>query len=1036
MNRQNATFLRAKTGAIAFLCLFGVQSRGGVQAASPTANEGAVNALLVESAQQQGRTVKGKVVDEAGEPMIGVTVKPASGIGGVITDLDGNFTISLPSSEKTLHLSYTGYKDLQVSVLGKQEMSLKMQPDVVGLDDVVVVGYGTVKKKDLTGSVTTMKNADIVAAPTGNVMEALQGKIAGMDITKSSGEIGSGVNILLRGNRSIYGSNSPLFIVDGLPGSYDDLSPNDIESVDVLKDASATAIYGSAGANGVVIITTKRGQAGKTKVNFDAYYGFSGSPKYKSGMTGQEWLDYNSEAYNYINGHYPDNVTALFGGNQDYIDAYNDGKWIDWVDKVSGHTATTEKYSLSVQGGTDKTKAYMSVVYDRNEGLLQNEKQNRYAVRLNLDQQINKWATVGVSTNVIYTIRDQGVKNTFTTALKAFPLGDVYDEFGNLQSEYIKDCYSPMSDFLPYQYANNTRNTYVNAVGYLELTPIKGLKFRSQVNTILSHSRLGNYWGEDCNANRPSYAGSPHAGISMTDQWQYNWENILSYNVTIAKDHNIGITGVTSWQKNGNEFAMAQGSGQDLDSYQYWRLMSAKSQHIESDFQQKQKMSYAVRLNYSYQGKYLATFSNRWDGVSFFSTGNKWDSFPAGALAWRISDEAFMEGTKSWLDNLKLRIGAGITGNSGGVDAYSTETNIYAYSANGITINGNIVPFTQYTGTYGSPTLGWEKSYNWNFGLDFAILNSRIDGTLDFFTTRTKGLLYKRTMPIVSGVTGWGAPLSSWQNLAQTSNKGFEMTINSRNFQTKDFTWTTSLTAAWQKERIDKLPDGDLIADKLFEGKAIHSIYDYKYAGIWGTDASAEDLAAYGVEPGWVKVETVEQNEDGGKHKYSEKDKQVLGHENPNWVLGLNNTFTYKGFDLTVYMMARLGQTIQSKLLGYYTAKSDIKQNQIAGIDYWTKDNQGAYYPAPGSGDKQTVGNTSFTVQDGSFLKIKNITLGYTLPKSITKRALIERLRIYATAYNPWIMCKKRLKGTDPETMGSDAFPTYKQFVFGVNITM
>lgn len=268
------------------------------------------------------------------------------------------------------------------------------------------------------------------------------------------------------------------------------------------------------------------------------------------------------------------------------------------------------------------------------------------------------------------------------------------------------------------------------------------------------------------------------------------------------------------------------------------------------------------------------------------------------------------------------------------------------------------------------------------------------------------------------------------------SNKGLEFTINSRNIKTKDFTWNTSLTAAWEKERIEKLPEGDIIAENLFEGNPIHSIYDYKYAGIWGTDASQEELDMYGVKPGWVKIETNDKDGDGGKHKYSMDDRRILGHTNPNWILGLNNTFTYKDFDLTIYAMARFGQTIYSNLLGYYDAKSSITTNQISGIDYWTEENQGAYYPRPGSGDDQTIGNTATRIYDGSFIKIKNITLGYTLPKNISRKALMEKCRFYFTAYNPYIYCmESKLKGTDPETGGSDAFPTYKQFVFGVNIT-
>lgn len=983
----------------------------------------------------QGKTIKGQILDETGESMIGVSVLVKGTTIGTVTDFDGNYHLKCPSGKNILEISYIGYKTKEITIGNNSLINIKMEPDTQALDEVVVIGYGTVKKRDLTGAVASMKNEDVTVAPTSNVMEALQGKIAGMDIVKSSGQVGEDVSILLRGSRSIYGSNEPLFIIDGIPGSYSQVNPSDIESVDVLKDASSTAIYGSAGANGVVIITTKRGKEGKATVNFDAYYGFSGSPNYKHGMVGDEWVNYQREAYKYKNGDYPSDMSALFG-NQDYTDAYNAGKWIDWIDEASGNTATTQKYSLSVSGGSEKTKIFASTSYNREEGLLSNDNLNKYSLRLNIDQEIFSWAKMGFTSNLTYQDRNQGVKNTFTKGLSSFPLGDAYDQNGKINHEYITGRYSPLGDFIEDQYVNNTRSTYLNVSGYLELSPIKDFTFTSRINGTLSDSRQGQYWGDQCNANRPSYAGSPHAAITNKNAWNYTWENILSYNTTIAKDHNIGGSVITSWNKNQNDSSLAAASGQMVDRWSFWRLASGASQHVESDFAQTQKMSFAVRFNYSYKGKYLFTFSNRWDGVSQFSAGHKWDSFPAGAIAWRISDEPFMNVAKNWLNNLKLRVGYGITGNSGGVDAYGTTTQAYVYTGNGLTLNGQNSSFTQYTGTYGSKDLGWEKSYNWNVGLDYGILNNRVDGSIEWFKTTTKGLLFKRTLPITSGLTGWGSPLSIWQNIAETSNQGVEVTINSHNIKTKDFSWNTTLSVTWSKEKIEKLPDGDLISENLFVGHSIKSIYGYKYTGIWGTNTPQDILDAYGVKPGFIQIETLEKDGDGGVHKYSTNDRQVLGHTNPDWIVGLNNTFTYKNFDLSVFAMARYGQTINSDLLGYYTAEQSVTTNQLAGADYWTENNQGAYYPAPGTGSEQSTVISALRVRDGSFIKVKNITLGYTFPVNISRKALMEKCRIYATAYNPFIYVKdKQLKGTDPETNGSDAFPTFRQFVFGVNLT-
>lgn len=382
-------------------------------------------------ASAQTKSVTGTVVDETGEPVIGANVAVKGTTLGTVTDINGDFALTDIPSKAVLAISYVGYTTQEVSVEGKSVINVTLQENRELLDEVVVIGYGTVKRKDLTGAVASMKNSDVVVAPTSNVMEALQGKVAGMDITKGSGEVGSDVSILLRGSRSIYGSNEPLFIIDGLPGSYSQINPSDIESIDILKDASSTAIYGSAGANGVVIITTKRGQEGKATVNFDAYYGFSGDANFKHGMIGDEWVNYQSEAYKYTTGNYPTDMATLLG-NPDYTDAYNAGKWIDWVDLVSGHRATTQKYALSVSGGTQKTRIFASTSYGREEGLLENDNLDRYTLRLNIDQEINKYATIGFTSNLTYTDRNRGVKNSYTKSLSAFPLGDAYDENGKL----------------------------------------------------------------------------------------------------------------------------------------------------------------------------------------------------------------------------------------------------------------------------------------------------------------------------------------------------------------------------------------------------------------------------------------------------------------------------------------------------------------------------------------------------------------------------------------------------------------------------
>lgn len=1016
----------------------------GVAAWMPMGASAAENGAKAEvQAVSQASVVKGHVVDENGEPMLGVTVRQKSGKAAGITDVDGNFTINAAAGT-SVELSYTGYKTITVSL--RNGATYTMEPDAVGLEDLVVVGYGTVKKKDLTGAVASVKSDDITISPTPNAMEALQGKVAGLDITKPSGSAGSGVNILLRGSRSIYGDNAPLFIIDGVQGgSFDDLNPSDIESIDVLKDASSTAIYGSAGANGVIIITTKRGTEGKTRTTFDAYYGFSGKPNFQHGMTGDEWMTYQREAYKYIHGAAAVDDASLFG-NSDYLQAYNAGEWIDWVDQIR-QTATQQKYTMSVSGGTQKTKVFASAGYNRVTGIIPTDSKKQYQMRLNIDQDLNKWLTASFTSNLNFSDLNNGNNHTFTDALTALPLGKPYNENGEINYIYIPGQTTPLGDFIENQYAENVRSTYLSLNGSLTWKPFAGFSAKTSVSAILNHSRNGKFRGDQADATHPSYASTPFAESSNTNAWYTNWENIISYNKEIG-DHTFGAQAISSYIVNEQEYARAYSNGVAMDAYQ-WHQLKGGDPKSYSEYKKWQKLSYAVRFNYSYQGKYLFNFSNRWDGVSWFAKGKKWDSFPAVALGWRITEEKFMEGSKSWLDNLKLRVGYGITGNAGMLstqnevglsdgNAYATQSIPYFFSGTGMR-DGQRVDVIQYN-TYGSSSLGWEKSYNWNIGLDFAVLNSRLSGSIEWFSTRTHGLLYKQQMPITSGITMWGSPISSWQNLAKTENHGVEFTLNSQNIRTKDFTWSTTMTGAWSKEKIVSLPvESGIFLDNvngknLFTGKSINSLYDYRYLGIWST-AEAAEAQKYGSDAGLIKVATTEKDGDGGVHAYGSDDREVLGHTNPTWVLGLTNNFTYKGFDLSIHMMARLGQTIKSDMLGRYTGSGSITTNQLSGADYWTESNQDAYYPRPGGYDKCKNVIQALCYVDGSFFKIKNVTLGYTLPKNIVQKAFMERVRVYATMYNPLIVCKSILKDTDPETGGSDKFPTYKEFVFGVNVT-
>lgn len=1002
-------------------------------------------------------TVKGKITDKDGNPLIAVSVRVKGSNVGALTNTEGTFILSPVTENTLLVVSSVGYnvmeimvrradnrytaavvKDIDGNVLqatgGDQlYLNITLSPTVKELGESVVIAYGTVKKRDLTGSVVSIKEADITATPVNNAMEALQGKVAGMDIMRSSGAVGTNVDILLRGNRSIYGDNSPLFIVDGIQSTYDQINPSDIASIDILKDASSTAIYGSAGSNGVVIITTKKGKANKSSMNLDVFYGLSGSPHFFHGMTGDEYVKYRRELYRTVNGEYPQDMSQIFT-TEAVLDAYNKNKWIDWVGLITDNTATQQKYNLSFTDGSAKTRIYTSFTYTKEEGILSKENQNRYGVRMNLDHDATKWAKIGTNINVNYTIQNLRAKNIFTESLSALPLGDPYDEHGNINTVYVTGETTPLGDQLPDQFADNTRTTFANLNGYVELKPLKDLSFRSVMGATLNNYRNGKYWGKQAVSNVVSGYAAPLAAIYNGFSYGYTWENILTYNKTFAADHQLTVTGITSWAKNSADYNNSLGQGQNLDYYLFYNIGNGTQKTGNaSSYEQKQRMSFAGRINYSFRGKYLLTLTNRWDGVSHLAAGHKWSAFPAAAVAWRVSDEPFMRTTTNWLSDMKLRAGYGVTGNSGGMSAYSSKTQAYMYQA--ISLDGKLVPNVQNFGTYSNPTIGWERSYNLNIGLDLSLWKGRVDLAIDAYNTTTKGLLFKRTLPITSGLTAWASPMTTWQNIGETNNKGLEITLRTRNIVQRDFEWSTAFSFTKNKEKIVSLPDGNVIAEKLFIGEPIDTHYDYKYLGIWSSNDEAT-ATLYGAKPGFVKVATKEKFDangvgDKGVHPYSDNDRMVLGSAVPKWLLGINNNFTYRNFDLGLFTMIRWGQMINSSLLGWYSTTDD---GQPAGINYWTPENQSARYPRPGI--SSTTGIESLKYVDGSFIKLKTITLGYTFPERMMKYTHMTKGRLYATAYNPLIYTKnKDLRGTDPETGGSDSFPLFATFVFGMNIT-
>ncbi len=1018
----------------------------------------------VVQAVLQSRTIKGQILDENGEPLIGVSVvvKGESTVG-TITDFDGNFSLEVPSGQKILVVSYIGYKTQEVTLGTGNTINVKMEPDTQALDEVVVIGYGTMKKRDLTGAITSVKSEDITLNPGSNPMEALQGKVAGLDITRTSGEAGAGVNLQLRGNRSFTASGTPLFIIDGMPGDYATLNPNDIESIEVLKDASSTAIYGASGANGVILITTKNGSAGKVAVNFNAYVGINGWSKTPSMRSGDSYINVLRDARK-NNGDYTTDE-ALFTYAEEW-QAHQKGQYIDWVDALL-HTGISQNYSLSVSGGNEKTKAYMSLNYTDEQGQFEQDRFRLYSSKIRVDHNLRDWIKVGVDVQLSY-VHQNRADSDLMTLMSANPLGSLYDEDGNIDATPLAapnaNTYNYLLNDNRDAYRNNQQNTKLYFNPYIEINPIKGLTFRSQVGVALNYSRSNFFYGEgSVQANNPNDAnGGSYARVTDNRSYNYKWENILTYNFKIANDHDFTVTAVTSWNHNRSDVAQVYQSGIANNKYLWHNIQAGDSGTSGyTSYSMSKGMGYIGRLNYSYLGKYLFSASVRHDGSSRLAEGNKWDTFPAFSLGWRISEEKFMESTKDWLDNLKIRAGYGVTGTAS-INPYSSASSVE--NANivmgGALMNGYIM-----STNIPNLMLGWEKSHNTNVGIDASFLNNRIELTMDYYDTKTTDIIWTKQLPITNGGYNASTRFTTNVNIAESSNKGIELALTTRNIVNKDFTWTTNLTFNYNKEKINKLAGGD--SDVISNGttgyayaigEAVNSYYHYKLDGVW--QESEADLAAiFNANPGDIKINVPNLVRDGNRfYKVDKKtgepikgddgniiyydkenpytiggeDYQVLGHNSPDWSLGFQNAFTYKGFDLTVYAYARFGQMIKYDMLTSYdpTGQKNFPEYFV--------DHIGSYFPALNSGKALDTydGWYALSYVDGSFFKIKNVTLGYTLPDNLVKKAGINKCRFYATITNPLVFAKSDLlKDYDPEMNGSLKYPLTKSFVFGVNLS-
>jgi TonB-linked SusC/RagA family outer membrane protein len=1006
--------------------------------------------------QQTKNDVSGTVSDVQGDPLIGVSVSETGTSNGTITNVDGFYRLNV-SSNAILQCNYVGFKEVKIPVGTQTLIPVPMEEQLSELDEVVVVGYGTVKKRDLTGSVASISAAKIAAVPASNAMQALQGNVPGILVSTTNWTPGSTPTVLIRGKRSILASNDPLYVVDGIPvtGGMSEIPPNEIESMDVLKDASATAIYGSRGANGVIIITTKKGKTGKVQVDYNGYYGAQTILNKTELMNGSEYADYVRESYRGA-GRYPSavpdkdldyTICTSFGGNQlgvnnSPIDAYTwesiamaydeNGNYDPskvrsgalWWEEVE-RTGVVTDHSLSIKGGSNTHNYLLGVTYYKNEGIYKDDDYERYSVRLNTDTEISKWFKVGMSSQYSHSVLNDGV--SMENNWRVNPLGRLYDDEGNLT-----ECTSGVDTqwWNPLQYleegavispkrVNRYFGSYYGEIKF----PVDGLRFRSNAGVDFMSTQDYSFAASKARTNNGNQATNATA-----QRYTYTLENLLFYDKT-WKQHSLGLTVMQSVQRDVNETNKIQVTDLPSDDLKYYDVASgATINGIDANHQEWSLASFMGRMNYNFKQRYYATVSVRYDGASRLADGHKWVAFPAAAFAWRINEEGFLKDLHA-INNLKLRIGYGSSANSA-ISPYATlgllakmpynfgEETVFGYSPNQLP----------------NKELTWEVTRQWNVALDFGFLNNRISGSVDLYKQSTDRLLLNRQLPIVSGYP------SVSSNVGKTANSGVDVSLSTVNVSSGNFQWITDWMFSTNKEEIVELYNGtaDDVGNKWFIGQAVNVFYDYQKIGIWqNTPEDLAEIEKYKAEGTTFTVGSIKLKDVDGDYKItSDKDRVILGQARPKHIFSMNNTFRYRNLDLGIFMYGTYGGMVLNQIR--YNHQSYRNNNMK--YDYWTENNPTNAFPQPNANINDISYESTLHYEKSDFLRIKTITLGYTFPKQLLKNTGLSHARIYATAQNPVIWTG--FTGVDPEgaiggASGATGYaaPSVSSWIMGVNLS-
>lgn len=979
-------------------------------------------------------SISGKITDENGDPLPGATIQEKGTTNGTITDIYGMYSMNV-SEEAILVVSFVGYEAKEIPVNGRSVLDINLAPDLKALDEIVVVGYGTVKKSDLTGAVSSVKGTELTAYPAIDALQALQGRAAGVNITANNGAPGSALKIRIRGGTSINASSDPIFVVDGFVGGAMP-PPEDIESIEVLKDASATAIYGSRGANGVIMVTTKQGKSGKTKIEFNTSISAQNEINRLDLLDADQFIDYISEAR-------PSFVPGTAN--------------TDWQDLIF-RRGSIQNYQLSLSGGNDNVSYYLSGAYFDQKGVIINSDYDRFSITSNINVKASERFNFGLNvfaqrsgSNGVRTQEGSGglTPGVVASAFKFEPDQGIYDANGLYTRARLNDPHdNPFAVATELEDQSSSDRFQGNVYG--EYSIFNDLKFKMTFGATTNNRRVGQYSPMVLSEGRNVGGNATVDGYKSTLLLN---ENYLAYSKTIADQHNLTAMAGYSFQISSSESWGGRGQGFLSDAFSFWGLGSSSVwQAPNSNLTEWQIASYYGRLNYSFDDRYSLTLNARYDGSSNFSRNNKWAFFPSGAFAWNMKNESFMDGVDP-ISFWKWRVSYGLTGNQA-IGPYQT---LARFSTVFSVIDGQTVNAVRPT-TVANNDLTWETTAQLNIGTDIGLLNDRINLTAEYYRMVTSDLLFNVQLPQYSGYT------SQLKNVGEVENKGVELTLSSRNLDGQ-FKWNMDVNFSANRNKVLSLPEGNDIqygsgpghmvglgnTQILREGYPVGSFWGWVYDGVYQEGDTFIPGGGFEQVAGGEKFRDIDGRDGEGNLTgqpdglLNSSDQTIVGNPNPDFIWGWNNVFEFKNFDLNIFFQGSQGNDILSYTLMELNLLNSINNATTVALDRWTPENTNTDVPMATTGRTRRV--STRWIYDGSFVRLKNLALGYNLPSSFTDKMKISKFRVYVSAQN--ILTFTKYEGYDPEVnyrsnSGTDgnrnqgldygSYPNAKSYTVGLNI--